>query len=257
MIELDYRRWGIFKSKLLYFGEYLPTPKDYHFITVSNCYIDLPQIPPYKKEQRHTVLIDISRDPQDLLKSIPRRRRKIIRRSLDMGFQTKCEPVSEKNLKEFRKLYNQFIAPKTGRKLLTVSNLLSLSPYLLLFSGLFNNHVLCMQLVIHNGNIARGLMAVRNEKLLNIMEPNISYFINTYFQYQCFIYFNNNGYKYYDMGGIDINKETSACQVTNYKLSWGGEIVPTYYYEAEVTKIAKAILGGFKLFKKLINAYRQ
>ena len=43
-------------------------------------------------------------------------------------------------------------------------------------------------------------------------------------------------------GGILLEKTAPNYSITQYKLSYGGGVVPTYYYEAAVTKISRIAL---------------
>lgn len=252
MLEIDYRRWGFLKSKLVYFGEYLPETRGYHCISVLNCYNDIVPVYPYVREQRYTTIIDISRDPEDIFKNIKKSRRKIINHSLKIGFKFKSETVCKERLLLFKDLYNKYIAPKTGSKLYSIKNLLSIAPHLLVHSVAYNDVIVGMRILIKDNYTARGLMAVRAE---DKVDPPISYYMNSFLQWHTLLDLHQKGCAIYDMGGINLDESSPTYSITQYKLSYGGAIIPTYYYEAVITKMAAIVIYCINKIRFIFNQY--
>jgi len=249
MLEIDYRRYGVLRAKLTYFADYLPPTAGYHLVSCNNCYTELPNYHPYKQEQRQTVLIDLLKDTDKIFSNINRKRRNDIRRGLKIGFQFVSQEANLKFLKEFRHLYNKFVVPKGAAALLDLETLLALSPYLTAFAGKYADQTLIMMLIIHDGRMARVLLGARNEASPYTHE---GYFIQSNLQWELISHFKARGYHAFDLGGINLDPNSPAYGITRNKLSFGGEVVPTYYYEAVVTPLARLMIRGGKLVKSVL-----
>lgn len=114
--------------------------------------------------------------------------------------------------------------------------------------GIADGKLLVIMLVIHDGVVARNLFIARDESILS----KDSYYIGTVLQWQTLLHFKNLHYKLYDMGGL-IKGPSS---LNDYKISFGGEIVPTFEYEAVLTNSAKALVKISQGLSYLVDKFK-
>lgn len=248
MIETEFRRFGLLKAKLVYFADKLPVTSGYHFVYCNNCYRELSYAPPFQREQRHTLLFDLTQDRDNLFGKVNKKRRNIIRRGLKMDFQLIAQEPASEVLQEFQVLYNKFVPSKGAGKLFSLEHLVALEGYITVFSGKYREKTLIMKIVIHDGQTARDLFIVRNEEE---SDHQLSYYVGSALQWETLMYFKERGYNNFDAGGLDLDPGSPTYGVNQYKMSFGGEVVPTYYYEAAVSPMARAALWGRNFVKRL------
>jgi lipid II:glycine glycyltransferase (peptidoglycan interpeptide bridge formation enzyme) len=245
MIEIDYKRWRIFKAKKLHFADYLPLPSGYHFISCLNSYIDFPYEPPYEKKQNTTAIINLLDDSKELFNKVHKKRRNIIRRSLNMGFQCIYQKPSPNNLEEFRYLHNKFLAHKI-HKIYFIDAFLSYLPHLSVFSGKYDDRTLCMMLILHDNKTAILYRATRDESF----QGNQGYYINSFLLWEVLMHFKNLGFQTFDLGGVSLNRDSAAYPITQFKMSFGGEVIPFYNYEAVITPLCRNLLNCINWAKR-------
>jgi lipid II:glycine glycyltransferase (peptidoglycan interpeptide bridge formation enzyme) len=252
MIELDYRRYGLLRSKLVYFAEHLPSVDGYHFVSCRHCYKQLPCHYPYEHVQRYTTLFDLAQDSEKLFSQIHRKRRLIIKKGLKIGFQFSFQRPTLEGLKEFRQLYNKFIAPKGAGPLINFGILLDLMPFMTVVTGKFGDQTLMMLLIISDGRTAAIHLGGRNEAS---SYPQEMYYLGSVMHWEVILYFKNCGLQVFDFGGIALGPDSPTAGITQHKLSFGGEVVPTHYYEAAVSNLARAFLAGAETGYSLIRRF--
>lgn len=257
MIEFDYKKWGFLRAKQLYFADHLPSPKGYDLVSCNYSYHDLPCRYPYERKyvKSRTTIINLLQNSDDLLSKVHNRRRSVIRRSLKMGFQFEYQMPSLTNLNEFRYLYNKFIGPKVGSKMYSIMSLLPYSPYLSVFCGKYENKTLCMMLVLHDGRRAILHMTARDESF----DESPKRYINSFLLWEVLAHFKKLGYHTFDLGGIFFDATESSSGdtsgVSRFKMSFGGEVIPIYHYEAVVTFIARTSFTFIDLAKRLLRIF--
>jgi hypothetical protein len=240
MIELDYRRYGLLRSKLVYFAEQLPSVEGYHFVSCRNCYKQLPDNFPYEHEQRYTILFDLAQDSDKLFRRIHRKRQSIIKKGLKIGFQLSFQKPTLEILKEFRQIFNKFIVPKGANPLINFGTLLDLMPFMTIARGKFADQTLMMLLIISDGHTAAIHLGARHEASAY---PEEIYYLGSVMHWEIIVYCKNCGLQALDFGGI-FGPDAQTDGIRQHKLSFGGEVVPIHYYEAAVTNLAKACLAG-------------
>jgi lipid II:glycine glycyltransferase (peptidoglycan interpeptide bridge formation enzyme) len=241
MVELDYRRYGLLRSKLVYFAEHLPSVDGYHFVSCRNCYKLLPYHYPYKHEQRYTILLDLVQDSEKLFSQIHRKRRQKIKVGQKIGYQFSFQRPTLELLKNFRQLYNKFIAPKGAGPLVNFGTLADLLPFMTLVTASFKDQILMMLFIISDGYTATAHIGARNEASPYQQEM---YYLGSVVQWEILLYLKNRGIHVYDLGGIALSPNSPTAGIAQFKLSFGGEVAPIYSYEAAFSNLAKAFLAG-------------
>jgi hypothetical protein len=236
MIELDYKKNGFLKSKMIWFGNKLPPTKGYHFISCYNFLDDLPFYYPYIKLQERSIIIDLTKDLDKLYGQIYKRRRWNIRRGYKEDIRIDVNIGSKLIFEEFRYLYNKYRVPKGYNPVLLNWLLLPLKNNILVFQGSHQGRILIMETVVHDGNVAKRLDSIRDESI----KCFASNYVGGVMMWEMINYLKEYGCQIFDLGGV-----------SDYRLSFGGERVTTYTYKAGVSYLAKILLKGVPIYSFL------
>lgn len=236
MIEIDYKKTGFLKSKMVWFGNKLPPTKGYHFISCYNFLHDLSFNYPYIKLQESSIVIDLTKDLDKLYGEIYKRRRWNIRRGYKEDIRINIHNGSKLILKEFRYLYNKYRVPRGYNPILLNWLLMPLKDNILVFQGKHQGRNLIMETIVHDGRIARRLDSIRDESI----KCFASNYVGGVMLWEMIQYLKKYGCEIFDLGGV-----------SDYRLSFGGERVTTYTYKAGVSPLAKILLKGVPIYSLL------
>jgi lipid II:glycine glycyltransferase (peptidoglycan interpeptide bridge formation enzyme) len=253
MIEFDYQRWGILRSKAAYFADYLPSTEGYHFIFCRNCYDKLPSDPLFKCVTQHTVVLDLSQDSDRLFAQIDNYKRKVLKRALKVDFDIINLSPTIGLLNEFRSLYNKSIAKKGATPIFSLNYLKALIPFMTIFKGDYEGNTLEIMILIHDGQTVRAHYLAHNE---NYPDKQIRGFIGSVIFWKAIMHFKEQGYQTFDFGGINLDEVSSSQGFTKFKLSFGGEICPNYWYEAAVTPTAQTLMKARNILERSLRRLR-
>ena len=254
MIDVNYRHFGFLRAKQIFFGDSLPSCEGYDFIYCKNFYIDLPSDDPFTRIDCNTRIIDLTRDSDFLLGRLhPKRRRRIKLGLKTTNYHVKAEKVTPDILAEFQKLYNKFTVPKGAPAFLTWHSLTSLFPYLTAFTSKYDNITYAIELFIHDGQTVRAHKKTRNEHHPYFKECDN---LNSLLTWEAIMHFQRLGYQTYDFGGVWLNPLEPLYHASQYKVSFGGETIPTYWYQAKISPLARALGQGKRLLERLVRKFK-
>jgi hypothetical protein len=166
VIDISYNKLGILKSRMIWFGEELPSTDGYHFVKCYEYFNDLPCSPPYTKIEEPTFIIDLTKDVDYLFRRVDKRRRQKIRRGYKENVVIDSNTCNKKLLSEFVSLFNKYRINRRGYGPLVLNwTILPLGENIILFRGRHAGQTLIMELIVHDGYIARRFESVRNEAL--------------------------------------------------------------------------------------------
>lgn len=240
MFEIDYRRWGIFKSKQAFFCDHVPPTKGYHFVICTYCHNELNLQHFDKRKEQATVVIDLTQDSDNLFAQVHKNKRKMIRRGLKMAYEIIPLPPSIPLLIKFKQLFNKSIVKKGATPILSLDYLKGLMPYMTIFKAIHSNQTLAMLLVIHDEKTVRTHRLAYNEDVA--VGKKIIDHMGDILYWQVLMYFKKLGYKTMDFGGIELHKVSSLQGYTRFKMSFGGEVITTFSYEIAVTPEARLFM---------------
>ena len=243
MIDIDFKLFGLLKSREVWYGKELPSVKGYHFIHCKNFFVDILFHHPFEKISQPTVLIDLTKDLDDLFGEIYKRRRQKIRRGFKEDIQIVHQPCSKRLLKESFSLFNKYRVPLNDP--VSCSQLLHLANNITIFSGYHHGQLLVREIIIHD-----GLVAYRHMNIINgaIKNPATTY-IGGVLIWELIVYFKKLGYHFLDL----------SAGLNPFKLSFGGEITLVHSYFADVSPLAKTLRqlrSIFNTISKKIRAHR-
>ena len=117
-----------------------------------------------------------------------------------------------------------------------------------LFTGEFNDINYQINLLIHDGQTVRGHIMYRNLHHPNYKECNL---MNSLLNWESILHFQRLGYHIFDFGGYRLDPKDPQYTNALYKRSFGGEVVPTYWYQAKISPLSRSLDVGRTLLRKL------
>jgi hypothetical protein len=254
MIEADYKRFCWFKAKQIFFGNHIPHIGNYHFISCKNYYLDLIAHHPFKHDKCNTILINLKKDNDLIFEEIHKKRRNIIRQGLKIGYDIKFQKPSYDSLKKFQLLYNQYTIRKGAPLFSSLSTLSSLLPHMTFVVGKYDDIIAEIMILVHDDQTVRCHKVTRNEGHPRYKD---CYHLGSVLQWEVLMHFKRLGYHFFDFGGaITKNPSSPMFGISKYKMSFGGEQVRTYWYEATVTPVGRALLKGKDIFLNCLRKYK-
>jgi serine/alanine adding enzyme len=238
MIDIDYNKFGLLRSRMVWFGEELPSPEGYHFVSCFNYLNELSFHHPYTKLQESTILIDLTKGEGDLFSQIHKRRRQKIRRGYKEEINIRHQIGSRNMLKEFCTLYNKFRIPKGNNPINFNWLLRYLCSNIILFWGEYNGQILFMELIVQDECTAYRFYNVRNETV----KCPASTYVGGVLLWEIICHLKKLGCQILDLGGSNF-----------FKNSFGGEIATTYRYDVAVSPIAKSFMKGKEIYFSLLK----
>ena len=110
------------------------------------------------------------------------------------------------------------------------------------FIGELDDTIYEIKLLIHDGRTVRAHKVARNEQHPRYKDCND---LNSLLTWEAIMHFKRLSYHIYDLGGVWLNPAEPMYRASQFKMSYGGEIVPTYWYQAKISSLARC-LGQIK-----------
>ena len=239
MIDVTYKRYGILKSRLLYFPEQLPRTEGYHFIICRNCFSELPCQPGFRMETQPTTIIDLTQDLEQIFSKVHKTRRNEIRQGQKMNYQITPLAPSIDILKDFRHIYNRTIVRKGAKPIICLNAFKRLLPHMTIFKALYNDKTLDMLTFIHDKYNVRAHYLAHNENA--VVDKKVRNLVGISLYWEAIQYFKGLGYNIFDFGGLIPAHMSEPQGYTKFKLYFGGDIVPTFVYKATITPAARVL----------------
>lgn len=201
----------------------------------------------FKHTDDHSCQSDLTPDIEVLFEKMDKSTRQDIRRAERDGI------VVEKGYwyDEFIQFYNDFAQKKGIPNRVSMDRLLRYGKPLITKASL-NGVVLAMHARIFDVNEKFGYALYSASGRFNEgVNPRDAGRANKYLQYNELIWFKEMGIELYDWSGVDINPQhTERHSIGEYKLAYGGEVVPspTLY-----TPIYAFLLAGRTILSKFLN----
>lgn len=213
-----------------------------HLIGFSHAYRPVNQL-----LKQTTLLIDLTKSEEQLLKDLHRTTRKQIRQATKYDFQIEViDNPTIANIREFQNFYNEFAKytntfkcgafhVKTMELLIESNNLIITR----IVNG-SSNEILCYQVYITDKETAFSLYSASHFRLKNdSTDKRMLSIASRYLLWKNILYFKGRKNLVFDMGGL-----TSNDNISSFKMEFGGKITEVYSgYEAS-SLIGKLVLWG-------------
>ena len=213
-----------------------------HLIGFSHAYRPVNQL-----IKQTTLLIDLTKSEEQLLKELHRTNRKQIRQATKFDFQIEIiDQPTIANIREFQSFYNEFAVNtntyKCGAFHVKTMELLIESNNLLItriVNG-FSNEILGYQVYITDKETALSLYSASHFRLKNdSIDKRMLSIASRYLTWQNILYFKGRKNLIYDMGGLTTNEN-----IRNFKMEFGGEISEVYSGYETTSLLGKLVLWG-------------
>jgi lipid II:glycine glycyltransferase (peptidoglycan interpeptide bridge formation enzyme) len=121
------------------------------------------------------------------------------------------------------------------------------------FTGDFNDINYEIYLLIHGGQTVKYYYLYR--KLQHPAYKDCAY-LGSLMEWESMLHFQRFGYQTFDFGGVTSNPADDPRAISQYKLSFGGEIVPIYLYLAKISALAISLDFGRTIYRRLKNNFK-
>ena len=213
-----------------------------HLIGFSHAYRPVNQL-----IKQTTLLIDLTKSEEQLLKDLHRTNRKQIRQAAKYDFQIEvldCPILA--NIREFQKFYNEFAkytnTYKCGAFHVKTMELLMESSNLIITRIVCksSSEPLAYQVYITDEETALSLYSASHFRLKdNAIDKRMLSIASRYLFWSNILYFKRRNNLVYDMGGLTTNDNISS-----FKMEFGGEITEVYSGYETTSLLGKLVLFG-------------
>jgi hypothetical protein len=243
--------FGIFKIVNVYFIEELVNSGIPNSNVVTyHSYENWENIIGYEKNKCLTTKINLNQDIDIIWKKIKRQHIRHIRRAEKNDIKI----IKNYRYEEFHLIYNNFLKQKNFRRAFGL-NLLSskfMRKYGTLFIAEKQNEIIGGNYYVHD-----NYNAILIESAYRITENTTenkkqSLDASCYLHWQAMKYFKNKGIINYDLGevdciGLNINHQMNGGDY--FKLSFGGDVIPRYYYTKFNNHFDKLLFRSWNLLR--------
>ncbi len=199
------------------------------------------QNPVGHSKEKKTMLIDLAREPEEILASFRKKTRVAIKKALEnkeVYFEINEHPKT-RDVEMFIKAYNAFAVQKNI--LACDENFLRMlleSDILIIASAIKGNELLC-QFALINAQEKMVCYHGYNTRFSNLEDPDKVKLIsqaNRALEYYCMLDAKNRGKIYYDLCGLTEDPNNPGAEkVDQYKMGFRGQVATEYHFMRPVT----------------------
>ena len=194
------------------------------------------------KKKALTLILDLSKSNEELWEGI---RKKYSRKPIENGYKNGIVIKKNEGYDEFEKIYKSFRTQKG----INIDDL-SIFSQGLIFSAYYENKIIAGHIFVADGVYMRSLVAASNRFDFNKgKDKRLVGAANRMLFWEAIKYAKEEGYKSFDFGGINPADENGKYDyLAEYKMSFGGEIKPCFYYYKVYSRLIKLFMKirGFK-----------
>lgn len=248
MKPIYYRKWFVRVGELWLDGNGCPSDSDIVR------YMHVPdRIEGALCEPWNTLIIALSNDEEEILKSMDNGTRYEIRRSLakdDLRYQHVC-PTNVDDMREFIEAYEHSLLPQDGAPKLIPERLMRMAEAGILdFSTMKDNAEQCLSWHVHvvTAGIARLFYSLSAISSIDAQrQKNLRGRANRLHHWLDMLRFRKVGYAKYDFGGIcPETADAKKSQISRFKRGFGGEVAVTYNCVYPRTFTGRLALTGWR-----------
>ncbi|MBI4847200.1 MAG: hypothetical protein HY808_01295 [Nitrospirae bacterium] len=207
----------------------------------------------FKRYGFFTKLIDLTISPEGLLLQCRKNTKYEIKRAEKEGIRFEIES----NPDFFIKFYLSFASSKSTAKEIVEGGIDDIPIYkgnLVITKAVFDNEVLVMHSYVVDKE-CRRVRLLHTASLFrdvdNVQRRNLTGRANRFLHFQDMLYFKENGFDIYDMGGYAYNTDDEELKrINEFKDSFGGEVAEESIYISFPLYLLRKAVEKAKLFKK-------
>lgn len=193
-----------------------------------------------RKKEFTTLVIELDESVDKMWANFNSQCRRHINKGGKLGLKSQVNTKYD----EFYSLLNTFIRAKGYTRPVKKKRFNEISKYGDLFTVEFEGETICGHFcLVDDDSRARYLWGA--SKRLTEGYSRIVGAANRWLHWQAIQHYKQNGIKLYDLGGTNLDTDSSEYGITEFKLGFGGEIVKEYHYvviNKFLLKIAKPFI---------------
>jgi hypothetical protein len=221
---LFFNKRDIFLSEFPY-----DTDDTFDVVTFKYCKnrIDLPG---YTREEKLTATIDLTRTSEEIWNNMDRKLRQKIKRASKENIRWKIN----ENFDEFHTISKEFVkqknfTPRIGAMLaLDVPTVKIMKKYGTLFTAELNGEILSGHLYLEDKDNILAWISTSKRLAVDKETSKLINFANCLLHWQAINYAKEKSIKTFNWGGISLDPKNAS--INAYKLSYGGQTEPSYFY---------------------------
>jgi len=177
-----------------------------------------------KVEPFYTTIIDLSIDEANLWSKLHEISRRYVKKAEKMGVEISLNV----QLDDAYELINQFMISRRLRGAIPYEEWQSILNYAEVWCGLYNGNLYAAHVLLKDGiDRVRLLWSATRDRVSTEIKKIIGA-VNRYMHWREILYYKNIGVKIYDFGGVNLDKNSPTYTITQFKLSFGGDIIKEY-----------------------------
>jgi len=189
-----------------------------HFIGYKN----YGRVAGFQRRIGHTLVLDLNQDLGTIFSNMSKTTRYEIRKAQLMN---NIRIKIDENQEEYYQLYRQF----QKNKKLHIEPQKSLLQNSKLFNCYFGKNLICSVLFYDDFPVARA-RKINSLSQSNILKKKDISYLGRYTIWFAIKYFKRRHYKIFDFGGASLDPTSPLYGITQYKMSFGGNLVSEYHY---------------------------
>lgn len=253
-LQVKYKKFGLFPVAITWFNDKVMVEPEsgvfLHFFLQSKPVEKFISVKCISEQDFKTTVINLSLDEDKLLERMDskscRYEIRKIQKLVDGGHRVDIRYNTD--FDKFLKIANGYIQEKQHTKPLTIKDL---SLYLDrkagdLFVLYYDNKIVGGNFFVKSYPERVRLLFSFNDRFQNNELMKITGALMRFFHWRLISLYKRQGYKWYDFGGINLDKNSPAYGITKFKLSFGGDV----FDEKNYTLVRENLLGRIYLLLK-------
>jgi hypothetical protein len=245
----------IFKKRDIFLSEF-PYDNDHEFDVVTFKYCkNRINLPGYKCEEKLTSTIDLKQESDEIWNKMDRKLRQKIKKATKESITWKIN----ENFNEFDTISKDFMGQKNfGSRIFTpridaflgleFPTLKIMKKYGTLFTAELNGEILCGHLYLEDNENIIAWISTSKRLAVNKETSKLINYANCLLHWQAINYAKEKSIKKFNWGGISQDPKLNS--INTYKLSYGGQIEPSYFYSKVNNKFYKKLSDIHKNLNK-------
>jgi lipid II:glycine glycyltransferase (peptidoglycan interpeptide bridge formation enzyme) len=220
----------IFKKRDIFLSEFPYDNNDeFDVVTFKYCKNKL-NLPGYKCEEKLTATIDLKQESEEIWNKMDRKLRQKIKKATKENISWKIN----ENFDEFYTISKDFVkqknfTPRIGAFLaLDVPTVKIMKKYGTLFTAELNGEILSGHLYLEDKENILAWISTSKRLAVNKETSKLINYANCLLHWQAINYAKEKSIKTFNWGGISLDPKNNS--INAYKLSYGGQIEPSYFY---------------------------
>jgi len=232
MVTIDRKLGGLLPYKVVFFptdAALAERPKPAHMVRLFWTATELGDSARVVRHHRSaTICIDLTDNPDTLLKRISKHTRHQIRQAEKLGDRMSVERNGNQRTAEFLALYNDLARSKPGLLKINERALTRYQGHADTFMAYLDGKPVCGHVLLRDAEIGRARLLYSASRRFDDRETaRLSGEVNRFLHWHEICAYKEEGFVTYDLGGIEEDPSNGIAQ---FKISFGGKLIKEHTY---------------------------